>query len=331
MPNPYGPTLIEHFRRPHNRGSLPAPTVTQEGTNPLCGDRVRIELSIEHEIVQDAKFTANACAICVAAASVLTDLVRGAPLDEVETLTLEDLLRALKAEIPKARTQCVRLPLTVLHTGVMRQMRSRDAAGRRAAAPVDAVILAAGAARRFGAQKLVAPYESSTIIRRVVDNVRQSGARRLVVVVGSAGDPVRAALEGLDVTFAVNRVAGAGMSTSIVTGVTALEGDTAAVLIALGDQPTIDGGVMATLIGRWRAGGGPIVAPRYRGQRGNPVLFDRTLFAALRDLTGDRGARDLIAADPERVTLVDVAAAPPLDVDTASDYEALLQSRRRGA
>jgi nitrogen fixation protein NifU and related proteins len=125
MVNPYGPTLIEHFRHPRNKGTLPSPTVSQEGTNPTCGDRVRIELLLDGEIVRDAKFTANACAICVASSSMLTDLVRNAPLEDVETLTVDDLLRALEAEVPAARLGCVRLPLTVLHTGVQRYVSGR--------------------------------------------------------------------------------------------------------------------------------------------------------------------------------------------------------------
>ena len=116
--NPYGPLLIEHFRNPRNKGTLASPTISQEGTNPLCGDRVRIELRLEDDMVRDARFTANACAICVASASMLTDLVRNAPLDEVETLLVDDLLRALEAQIPHARMNCVRLPLTVMHTAV---------------------------------------------------------------------------------------------------------------------------------------------------------------------------------------------------------------------
>lgn len=130
MANPYGPTLLAHFRKPKNRGSIRHPTIAQEGSNPLCGDRVRIEMQIEHGIVVDAKFTANACAICVAAADVLTGLVQQAPLDEVETLTVTDLLRALAAEIPATRMNCVRLPLTVMHGGsqLYRQAQA-DAAG----------------------------------------------------------------------------------------------------------------------------------------------------------------------------------------------------------
>src|SRR5687767_3608898 len=75
VPGPYSPTMLDHFKRPRNRGTLPSPTVSQEGTNPLCGDRVRIELTLEGDVVTAARFTANACAICVAASSMLTELV----------------------------------------------------------------------------------------------------------------------------------------------------------------------------------------------------------------------------------------------------------------
>ena len=118
MANPYGPTLLQHFRAPKHRGTVRNPSIQQEGTNPLCGDRVRIEMLVENDVVVDAKFTANACAICVAATDVLTGLVQRAPLDEIATLTVADLLRALDAEIPGARMSCVRLPLTVMHGGV---------------------------------------------------------------------------------------------------------------------------------------------------------------------------------------------------------------------
>ncbi|NUQ13005.1 MAG: NTP transferase domain-containing protein, partial [Gemmatimonadaceae bacterium] len=71
-----------------------------------------------------------------------------------------------------------------------------------------------------------------------------------------------------------------------------------------------------------------IVAPRYRGIRGNPVLFDAAMFGALRALEGEHGARDLIAADPSRVTMVDLAEPPPMDIDTPTDYEELLRRNR---
>ena len=125
MAGPYSPTILEHFKNPRNRGALSSPTVSQEGTNPLCGDRVRIELVLEGDLVTQARFTANACAICVAASSMLTELVRGAALEDVETLAVPYLIAQLKSEIPASRIACVRLPLTVLHTGLLRFTRAR--------------------------------------------------------------------------------------------------------------------------------------------------------------------------------------------------------------
>lgn len=129
MPSPYGPTLLDHFRRPRNQGAMRAPTISEEGANPLCGDRVRIELRVEGGMVAEARFTANACAICVAAASMLTELVRGAPVEEVGTLTVDDVVRALSATVPAMRMNCLRLPLTILHAAVLRLERAAAPGG----------------------------------------------------------------------------------------------------------------------------------------------------------------------------------------------------------
>jgi molybdenum cofactor cytidylyltransferase len=329
MVSPYSSTLISHFRDPRNQGRLREPTIGQEGANPLCGDRVRIELRLEDDVVREAGFTANACAICVASASMLTDVVRNAPLDEVETLTVDDLLRLLKADIPRARLNCVRLPLTVLHTGVLQYRAGRvltvPASARHAAA---AIVLAAGRARRFGAQKLLAPFGGSTVLRCVVERLRASRIGRVVVVTGERAGDLRTALMGVDVEWADNADPSRGMSSSIVAGLEVVGKDAAAVLIALGDQPTIDASVIDQMIDAWHAGERPVVAPRYRGKRGNPVLFDRSLFEELRALQGDRGARDLLDAHPARVGVVDVDAPAPLDIDTAADYDVLLRAHR---
>jgi nitrogen fixation NifU-like protein len=118
MTQPYSATILEHYRNPRNQGSMTEPSLVEEGVNPLCGDRVRIELKLDAEMVCDARFTANACAICVASASMLTGLVRNAPLDEVETLSVDDLMRTLDANVPRGRVGCVALPLTVMHAAV---------------------------------------------------------------------------------------------------------------------------------------------------------------------------------------------------------------------
>lgn len=328
MTNPYGRILVDHFRHPRNRGPLANPTISEEGVNRLCGDRVRIELRLELGGVAEAKFSANACALCVAAASVLTELATGAPLDEVDTLTIDDLLRALSTEVPESRRNCVRLPLTVLHAGVMLHRRAHRLPAADRSRPVAAIVLAAGRAKRFGAQKLLAPYGTSTVVRTVVDTVRSAGVDYVVVVGGPDGEAVRAAAGGPPAVWAENSDPDRGLSSSVATGVAALPPNVGAALMVLGDQPTVSVQVIERVMAAWREGGGPVVAPRYRGLRGNPVLFDAALFEALGALAGEHGARDFIASDPARVTMVDIAEPPPMDIDTPSDYDELLRRTR---
>jgi nitrogen fixation protein NifU and related proteins len=113
-PGPYGATVMEHFRRPRNQGPLAAPDAVREGSNPLCGDRVRVELAIRDGYVADARFTANACAISVAAASLLTERVRGMSTSAVQAITDDEICAALGAEIPAPRRACAVLPLATM-------------------------------------------------------------------------------------------------------------------------------------------------------------------------------------------------------------------------
>jgi nitrogen fixation NifU-like protein len=113
-PAPYGATIMEHFRRPRNQGSLPAADATREGVNPLCGDRIRMELALRDGRVVEARFTANACAITVAAASLLTERVRGMSAADVRAIGLQEMLADLGGAIPHARQACALLPLTTM-------------------------------------------------------------------------------------------------------------------------------------------------------------------------------------------------------------------------
>ena len=114
----YSETVLEHFRSPRNYGPLPAADITQEGVNPLCGDRLRIEVKLEGGKVLMARFRGDACAIGTAAASLLTEKLRGLSLAEAEELRAADLVAALDADIKPARLKCAALPLNALHAGI---------------------------------------------------------------------------------------------------------------------------------------------------------------------------------------------------------------------
>ena len=114
MTQPYGAVILDHFRRPRNQRSLARPTVARDGFNPVCGDRVRIEVEIDGGTIAGAAFTANACAICTASASLLTERIQGQPLADVAGMTETDALSWLDTDLPPARLTCGVLPLRTL-------------------------------------------------------------------------------------------------------------------------------------------------------------------------------------------------------------------------
>ena len=114
----YSDILLDHFRRPRNYGELPAPDITSENFNPLCGDRIRIELKLNGSAIQDARFKGDGCAISTAAASILTELILGADLEEVAAISDDRLISALQSDIKPARIPCALLALEALRAGL---------------------------------------------------------------------------------------------------------------------------------------------------------------------------------------------------------------------
>ncbi len=187
---------------------------------------------------------------------------------------------------------------------------------------IAAIVLAAGFARRMGRQKLLLSLQGKPVVRWAVERLLPH-VDDLVVVTGQDDAPVREALAGLAVRYAVNPSPQAGQGSSIAVGVGALKPWTRAVLIALGDQPRIPDTVVPRLLEALGRSGKAIAAPVYRGTQGTPVLFASEVFAELRALTGDAGARAVVQARPERVESVPIDAPMPPDVDTPEDYARL--------
>jgi nitrogen fixation NifU-like protein len=110
----FGAVISEHFRHPRNRGALESPDAAHEEFNPLCGDRIRMELKVDGGRVVAARFRGDACMVATAAASLLTGMLEGAALDEAARFPEETLLAALEAELKPSRLACARLPLEAL-------------------------------------------------------------------------------------------------------------------------------------------------------------------------------------------------------------------------
>jgi nitrogen fixation NifU-like protein len=118
MDDLYRDYILEHYRRPHNFGVLDEPTASYEGSNPLCGDRITMQLAIRDGVVERVGFTGRGCAISQASASLLTDEVKGKPLADVVRLGSDDVLDLLGIEISPARLKCAMLSLDTLQHAV---------------------------------------------------------------------------------------------------------------------------------------------------------------------------------------------------------------------
>ena len=123
MPALYSDLLLDHFRHPRNYGSIVAPDVSYESFNPLCGDRIRIELKLNQTTISEARFKGDACAISTAAASLLTELITGTQLEAIGGLSNDQLIAALESNIQPGRVQCALLPLEALRAGLKERFK----------------------------------------------------------------------------------------------------------------------------------------------------------------------------------------------------------------
>ena len=111
----YRELILDHYKNPHNHGLLETADASAEGQNPLCGDEVSVSVRLgEGGVIEDVGFEGRGCAISQAATSMLTDLVKGRPADDVATMPKEELLEELGIPLTPVRLKCAILGLGVL-------------------------------------------------------------------------------------------------------------------------------------------------------------------------------------------------------------------------
>ncbi|HNP69653.1 MAG TPA: SUF system NifU family Fe-S cluster assembly protein [Kouleothrix sp.] len=120
MDDMYREVILEHYKHPHNAGTLAAADISHEDSNPLCGDRIRIDVQVADGAVADIRFQGRGCAISQAAASLLTDEIKGKTLDEVRAFSKDDMLDLIGIPLDKnpVRIKCALLALKTLKSGV---------------------------------------------------------------------------------------------------------------------------------------------------------------------------------------------------------------------
>jgi molybdenum cofactor cytidylyltransferase len=192
---------------------------------------------------------------------------------------------------------------------------------------IAAVVLAAGRSSRMAARnKLMEEVDGEPIVRRVVGLALGSGADPVIVVTGFDASRIGAALSDLKVTIVDNSDFEAGLSSSLKAGLIALSPDVDGALILLGDMPAVDTGVLDTLVEAFTSRDA-ICVPVHQERRGNPVLWGASYFAQMMRLTGDIGAKTMLAQHTALVTEVPVGSDSIFaDVDTPADLARLRTS-----
>jgi len=208
-----------------------------------------------------------------------------------------------------------------------------------------AIILAAGSSSRMGGgrHKLLLPLHDRPVLAHVLDAVLASQARPIVLLLGHQAKQVRAHIASYathpDLNIIENTDYLQGMSTSMRLGIQTLqsydytkstESEIDSALVLLGDQPLITAQDIDILISTYRTTGKRIVAPTYEGKRGNPILFDASLFPELLKVTGDEGGRSVLERHRDEIATVEMGnPLANIDVDTWDAYQLAVQAWER--
>ncbi len=240
---------------------------------------------------------------------------RVALLNQADTPELQSLGAKMAPELLKNYDAVVLASLQAAETGNIGAVHAvhEQTAG---------VILAAGEASRFGRPKQLLEWRRKPFVRHVAETAIVAGLSPVVVVTGACAEQVETALQGLPLTLCHNPDWRNGQSTSLQRGLRALPDKTGAAIFLLADQPQVPPTLLQALTEGHCRTLSPILAPLVRGQRGNPVLFDRLTFPALQTLSGDVGGRAIFSQfPPAYLPWHDESLL--VDVDRPSDLERL--------
>jgi molybdenum cofactor cytidylyltransferase len=188
---------------------------------------------------------------------------------------------------------------------------------------ISGVVLAAGTSSRFGSTKQLAVLDGKALAQHAIDVLRDAGVvDEIVVVTGHDAVAVESALAlPPNGRFVWNPAYREGQSASLAAALHALDASSEGAVVLMADQPRVDAGVVRELVARFRETRRQVVRAAYRDGPG-PALLSREIFGEAGHLSGDVGARVLMASHPEWVEDVEVDAPQPPDVDVPGDLPA---------
>src|SRR6266516_5734898 len=187
------------------------------------------------------------------------------------------------------------------------------------------VILAAGASRRMGKNKMLLALEGESLIRRAAKRALGAGLSPVVVVIGHEAERLRAELKDLPLEFAVSPDYTGPTSGSLHQGLNALGPDVDAVVVMLGDMVRVSAETVAMLVAAARGTEAPLVVSRYGDVTAPPLLFRRALFGELLAWSGEGCGKTVVQRHRDEAVYLDWPAQALADVDTPEDFAAAQQ------
>ena len=121
---PYNPVVMDHFTHPRNMGEMEDPDGVGEATNPVCGDTLRLFIKVSDNRIVDVRFLTFGCAAAIASSSITTEMIKGKTLDEVLTISDQDVVDALGG-LPPAKLHCSILAEKALNAAVSDYRKKR--------------------------------------------------------------------------------------------------------------------------------------------------------------------------------------------------------------
>ena len=191
---------------------------------------------------------------------------------------------------------------------------------------VAGIVLAAGASRRMGRNKMLLELEGESLVRRAARRALAAGLSPVVVVLGHEADRARAALADLGVEIVLNPDFTGPTSGSLHAALDLLGEDVGAAVVLLGDMVHVSEAALAELMRRARSSHAPLVVSRYGDVTAPPLLFRRALFGELLAWTGEGCGKAVVQAHKREALYVDRPAGVLVDVDTPEDFQAAQNS-----
>jgi molybdenum cofactor cytidylyltransferase len=191
------------------------------------------------------------------------------------------------------------------------------------------IVLAAGASRRMGTNKLLLVYEGELLVRRACRRALEAGLDPVIVVLGHEADQVRAALDGLNCVFAVSLDVGGPMSGSLHAGFANLPSGTGAAVVILADMPHVTSDMLRALMQAAEETKVPLIVSDYEGIHAPPILFGRPLFPELQASEGEGVGRSVIQRHLGECKVMQWVPDALTDIDTPEQLTRASEASRQ--